>query len=81
VINNIAQGAHPTEVLLTTKQVSERYGIPCSTLRWHRSINSPDSPPSFSLSKRRVVYKLSECERWLSEQEAKTTRCGGGARA
>ncbi|ADG97288.1 phage transcriptional regulator, AlpA [Segniliparus rotundus DSM 44985] len=76
--SNTAHEARPNEILLTTKQVSERYGIPCSTLRWHRSINSPDSPPSFSLSPRRVVYRLSECERWVAQREA-ATRKGGGA--
>lgn len=64
--------------LLTTNQVSELFGIPRSTLRWWRSKNHPDAPPSFALSPRHVVYKASECVKWVAEREA-ATRKGGGA--
>ncbi|ADG97514.1 conserved hypothetical protein [Segniliparus rotundus DSM 44985] len=67
-----------SDELLTTRQVSERFGIPMSTLRWARHANNPDFPPSFALSKRRIVYRLSSCIKWLEQREA-ATRKGGGA--
>lgn len=78
MVNNIPQQADESEILLSTRQVSERFGIPMSTLRWARHANNPDFPPSFALSKRRIVYRLSACLAWLAEREA-ATRKGGGA--
>ena len=69
-----------SDELLTTRQVSERFGLPMSTLRWARHANNPDFPPSFALSKRRIVYRLSDCLAWVAEREA-ATRKGGGAAA
>ncbi|MDO3099861.1 helix-turn-helix domain-containing protein [Mycobacteroides abscessus subsp. abscessus] len=52
--------------LLTTEEVSQRYRVKEGTLRYWRSIG--EGPAYFSLG-RRIVYRLSECERWVAEQE------------
>lgn len=68
----------PTDELLHTKQVQEQYGINAGTLRFWRSTNQ--GPASFTLGQRgRVVYRRSEVERWLAEQEQATRRGGGDA--
>ncbi|MGE0219662.1 helix-turn-helix transcriptional regulator [Mycolicibacterium sp.] len=64
--------------LLHTKQVEERYGIKAGTLRFWRSTDQ--GPPSFTLGRNgRVVYRRSEVERWIAEQEQSTRRGGDGA--
>jgi predicted DNA-binding transcriptional regulator AlpA len=60
---------------MTTNQVSTETGIPAATLRYWR--HSGTGPASFSLGKR-VVYRRSEVDRWISEQE-QTTKRGGVA--
>ena len=59
--------------ILDTGQVSGLTGLPVGTLRYWRHANL--GPASFSLG-RRVVYRRSEVERWIAEQE-ETTRRGG----
>jgi predicted DNA-binding transcriptional regulator AlpA len=67
-----------TDELLHTKQVEQEYGINSGTLRFWRSANQ--GPASFTLGPRgRVVYRRSEVERWLAEQEKATKRGGGSA--
>jgi predicted DNA-binding transcriptional regulator AlpA len=63
---------------LFTSQVAEEYGFNAGTLRYWRSTNQ--GPVSFTLGPRgRVVYRRSEVERWIAEQEKATSRGGGAA--
>ena len=59
--------------IIDTKAVSQMTGLPTGTLRYFRSTNQ--GPASFTLG-RRVVYRRSECERWIAEQERATRRGG-----
>jgi predicted DNA-binding transcriptional regulator AlpA len=61
---------------MTTRQVAEETGINPGTLRYWRATDQ--GPASFSLG-RRVVYRRSEIERWITEQERATRRGGGAA--
>lgn len=61
---------------MSTGQVSQETGIPEATLRYWRHTNS--GPASFTLGKR-VVYRRSEIQRWIAEQEAAICRGGGAA--
>ncbi|WP_245008688.1 helix-turn-helix transcriptional regulator [Mycolicibacterium farcinogenes] len=58
---------------IDTGTVSRITGLPAGTLRYFRSTNQ--GPASFALG-RRVVYRRSEVDRWIAEQE-KATRRGG----
>lgn len=61
--------------ILTTKQVCEDYPFNAGTLRFWR--HSDQGPASFTVGPRgRVVYRRSEVERWLAEQESATRRGG-----
>jgi predicted DNA-binding transcriptional regulator AlpA len=62
--------------IMTTRQVSETTGIPVGTLRFWRHTNQ--GPASFALG-RKVVYRRSELEAWIAEQESATRRGGGAA--
>jgi hypothetical protein len=64
--------------LLTNKQVCAEYPFNPGTLRFWRSTNQ--GPASFTVGPRgRVVYRRSEIERWLGEQETATRRGGDAA--
>ena len=60
--------------ILTTKQVAEEYGINEGTLRYWRHCDL--GLASFALGRKRVVYRRSEIEKWISAQEAASTRGG-----
>nr|WP_314143360.1 helix-turn-helix domain-containing protein [uncultured Rhodococcus sp.] len=60
---------------VSINELSAETGITAATLRYWRGENS--GPASFKLGGR-VVYRRSEVDRWLSEQEAATRRGGGG---
>ncbi len=60
---------------MTSRQVSDLIGVPVGTLRFWRHCDQ--GPASFTLGKK-VVYRRSEIERWVSEQESATRR-GGAA--
>lgn len=62
--------------VMTTKQVTEQYPfLNGNTLRYLR--HAQKGPASFVINGR-VLYRRTEIERWLSEQEAATT-VGGAA--
>lgn len=61
--------------ILGTAGVSGLTGVPVGTLRYWR--HTDRGPASFVLGKR-VVYRKSEVERWIAEQEQATKR-GGAA--
>ncbi|WP_346764340.1 helix-turn-helix domain-containing protein [Rhodococcus sp. B10] len=62
------------ERFLTTKQVSEIYGIPEATLRYWRHVG--EGPSSFVRGRRSVIYRRSEVDRWVTAQEAMSVRGG-----
>jgi predicted DNA-binding transcriptional regulator AlpA len=62
--------------IMCAREVSELTGVPLGTLRYWRHADL--GPASFTLG-RRVVYRRSEVERWIAEQEAATRRGGGDA--
>ena len=53
--------------------VSGMTGATPGTLRYWRA--NGEGPPSFKMG-RRVVYRRSEVEKWIAEQEAATLRGG-----
>jgi len=61
---------------LPTPKVSKITGVPVATLRYWR--HAGQGPASFTFG-RRVVYRRSEIERWIAEQEEATRRGGNGA--
>ncbi|OBA57870.1 helix-turn-helix transcriptional regulator [Gordonia sp. 852002-10350_SCH5691597] len=67
---------NPSTDLLTTAQVSNEYGISQNTLRWWRSIG--DGPASFTLGRRKIVYRRAAIDEWIARQEQTTSR-GGAA--
>jgi predicted DNA-binding transcriptional regulator AlpA len=51
---------------LTTKQVSDKIGVPVPTLRWWR--HSGFGPKSFALGQRKVAYLERDVEQWLESR-------------
>lgn len=66
--------AHQAREYLSTKEVSDLTGIPVGTWRFWR--HRGQGPESFTLGTKRVVYRRSEIERWIADQEASTRRGG-----
>lgn len=60
----------PVDQLCTVSQVSEILNVPEATLRWWRHVGQ--GPKSFTLGKRKVVYKRSDVDAWLEEQYTKS---------
>ena len=60
---------------LTTRQVSERTGVPEETLRWWRAEGR--GPRSFNIG-RKVFYLDDDCDEWERQQYENTVR-GGAA--
>lgn len=57
----------PEPEMLTTAQVSKRYGITSATLRqmrFHR-----EGPPYYTPTPRIVLYRISEVEDWLNSKK------------
>lgn len=63
----------PDEIL-STADVAREWPFAVGTLRYYRQMGI--GPASFKLGGRRVVYRRSEVERWIAEQEAGSTRGG-----
>lgn len=63
-----------SEEYLSTKQVAEIIGVPESTIRYWRHRNQ--GPAGFRMGGKRISYRRSEVEKWLTAQEAATTRGG-----
>lgn len=62
--------------VLTTKELCERRPfLNAGTLRYQRSAGG--GPPSFTVGKK-VLYRLSDVDAWLDQQEAASRR-GGAA--
>lgn len=59
--------------LLTTAEAAHVLKTPPATLRYWR--HKEQGPPCFSIG-RRVVYRATEIDRWLAEQETATRRGG-----
>jgi excisionase family DNA binding protein len=59
--------------LLTVDEIAAELRVPESTFRTWRSIGK--GPKSFKLG-RRVVYRRSDVEAWIAQQEQATTRGG-----
>lgn len=56
------------EQILTTPETSAFLKVPQATLRWWR--HTGRGPKAFRLGERKVVYKLSDLQRWLDKQYA-----------
>lgn len=63
----IASPLLQNDPFLTTAEVAQRYRTAESTVRYWRHIGQ--GPRGVRVG-RRVLYRLSECERWEREQEA-----------
>lgn len=72
---SLQEGMQVDDPIIDTDTVSGMTGVPKGTLRYWRHNN--EGPASWTLG-RRVVYRRSEVERWIAEQE-QTTKRGGAA--
>jgi DNA-binding transcriptional MerR regulator len=59
--------------LLPMGAVSKETCIPLATLRYYRATNT--GPKSFKLAGR-IVYRRSDLQRWITEQESGSVRGG-----
>ncbi|WP_373864580.1 helix-turn-helix transcriptional regulator [Nocardia vaccinii] len=62
---------------LTTPEASQVYRIKAGTLRYWRHIGY--GPASFTLGRRKVVYRRGDFDAWIAEQERRTRRGGTNA--
>lgn len=62
--------------LLTPREVEKQYKLKAGTLRYWRHKNY--GPACFTQGPRKIVYRRSEVEAWLAQQE-RLTRRGGTA--
>ena len=59
---------------LTTVEVARDYHLSVGTLRYWRHIGY--GPASFTLGRRKVVYRRADMDAWIAEQERHTRRGG-----
>ncbi|MCL2782763.1 MAG: helix-turn-helix domain-containing protein [Propionibacteriaceae bacterium] len=52
--------------IMTTPQVAERLNMPVPTLRYWRFMGT--GPRSFVMGQRRVMYRRTDVEAWLTDQ-------------
>lgn len=58
---------NPNEEYLSTREVADLTGMSVAFFEGRRSAESPDQPPYQRIG-RRVIYKRSEVETWLSSR-------------
>ncbi|RUP26712.1 helix-turn-helix domain-containing protein [Mycolicibacterium phocaicum] len=59
------------EELLLTREVEQLTRVPAGTLRYYRAMDR--GPRSFRAG-RRIVYRRSDVDRWMAEQEQRSGR-------
>jgi len=60
-------------ITITSKQVSERYNLNKGTLANMRC--RKEGPPYIKMGKRKVLYRISDIEKYLTEGRVQTKDC------